>query len=94
MIDEFISSGEASWVNALTSSCYCRMVTKGRARTNVAIVCVEQLYPVPQRRLAAALDRYPKATEVCWVQERGGESDPDPAAVCVCAAHGLVGLRI
>jgi hypothetical protein len=22
------------------------------------------------------------------------ESDPDPAAACVCAAHGLVGLRV
>ncbi|MGH3830194.1 MAG: multifunctional oxoglutarate decarboxylase/oxoglutarate dehydrogenase thiamine pyrophosphate-binding subunit/dihydrolipoyllysine-residue succinyltransferase subunit [Pseudonocardiaceae bacterium] len=36
---------------------------------NTAIVRIEQLYPVPQRRLAAALDRYPKATDVCWVQE-------------------------
>jgi multifunctional 2-oxoglutarate metabolism enzyme len=36
---------------------------------NVAIVRIEQLYPVPQRRLAAALDRYPKVTDMCWVQE-------------------------
>ena len=36
---------------------------------NTAIVRIEQLYPVPQRRLAAALDRYPKAIDVCWVQE-------------------------
>ena len=36
---------------------------------NTAIVRIEQLYPVPERRLAAALDRYPKATDVCWVQE-------------------------
>ena len=36
---------------------------------DIAIVRIEQLYPVPQRRLAAALDRYPNATEVCWVQE-------------------------
>jgi 2-oxoglutarate decarboxylase len=40
-----------------------------RGIEDIAIVRVEQLYPVPQRRLAAALDRYPKATEVCWVQE-------------------------
>jgi multifunctional 2-oxoglutarate metabolism enzyme len=40
-----------------------------RGVNNTAIVRIEQLYPVPQRRLAAALDRYPKATEVCWVQE-------------------------
>jgi 2-oxoglutarate decarboxylase len=36
---------------------------------NTAIVRIEQLYPVPQRRLSAALERYPNATEVCWVQE-------------------------
>jgi multifunctional 2-oxoglutarate metabolism enzyme len=36
---------------------------------DVAIVRIEQLYPLPQRRLAAALDRYPSATDVRWVQE-------------------------
>jgi 2-oxoglutarate decarboxylase len=36
---------------------------------NTAIVRIEQLYPVPQRRLAAALDRYLNATDICWVQE-------------------------
>ena len=36
---------------------------------NTAIVRIEQLYPVPQRRLAAALDRYPNATDLRWVQE-------------------------
>jgi len=36
---------------------------------DVAIVRVEQLYPVPKRRLAEALDRYPNAEDVRWVQE-------------------------
>ncbi|MGH3786161.1 MAG: multifunctional oxoglutarate decarboxylase/oxoglutarate dehydrogenase thiamine pyrophosphate-binding subunit/dihydrolipoyllysine-residue succinyltransferase subunit [Pseudonocardiaceae bacterium] len=40
-----------------------------RGIDDTAIVRIEQLYPVPQRRLAAALDHYPKATAVCWVQE-------------------------
>ncbi|MGH3512246.1 MAG: multifunctional oxoglutarate decarboxylase/oxoglutarate dehydrogenase thiamine pyrophosphate-binding subunit/dihydrolipoyllysine-residue succinyltransferase subunit [Pseudonocardiaceae bacterium] len=40
-----------------------------RGIADTAIVRVEQLYPVPQRRLATALDRYPHATEVYWVQE-------------------------
>ncbi|MGH8987395.1 MAG: multifunctional oxoglutarate decarboxylase/oxoglutarate dehydrogenase thiamine pyrophosphate-binding subunit/dihydrolipoyllysine-residue succinyltransferase subunit, partial [Acidimicrobiales bacterium] len=35
----------------------------------VAIVRVEQLYPWPQRRIAAALDRYAAASEVVWLQE-------------------------
>ncbi|GAB2911578.1 multifunctional oxoglutarate decarboxylase/oxoglutarate dehydrogenase thiamine pyrophosphate-binding subunit/dihydrolipoyllysine-residue succinyltransferase subunit [Rhodococcus aerolatus] len=37
--------------------------------TDTAIVRVEQLYPVPRRRLTEALDRYPNAEEVRWVQE-------------------------
>jgi 2-oxoglutarate decarboxylase len=40
-----------------------------RGLSDIAIVRIEQLYPMPQRGLAAALDRYPKAAEVCWVQE-------------------------
>ncbi len=37
--------------------------------TDTAVVRVEQLYPVPRRRLAAILERYPNATEVRWTQE-------------------------
>ncbi len=35
----------------------------------VAILRVEQLYPWPEARLMAALDAYPNAREVWWVQE-------------------------
>ncbi|WP_328810033.1 multifunctional oxoglutarate decarboxylase/oxoglutarate dehydrogenase thiamine pyrophosphate-binding subunit/dihydrolipoyllysine-residue succinyltransferase subunit [Rhodococcus sp. NBC_00294] len=38
-------------------------------RDDVAIVRVEQLYPIPSRRIAEALDGYPNATEYRWVQE-------------------------
>ncbi|MGW5270080.1 multifunctional oxoglutarate decarboxylase/oxoglutarate dehydrogenase thiamine pyrophosphate-binding subunit/dihydrolipoyllysine-residue succinyltransferase subunit [Rhodococcus sp. NPDC003994] len=38
-------------------------------RDDVAIVRVEQLYPIPNRRIAEALDGYPNATEYRWVQE-------------------------
>ncbi|WP_425503992.1 multifunctional oxoglutarate decarboxylase/oxoglutarate dehydrogenase thiamine pyrophosphate-binding subunit/dihydrolipoyllysine-residue succinyltransferase subunit [Rhodococcus triatomae] len=38
-------------------------------RDDVAIVRVEQLYPVPSRRLRETLDRYPNASEFLWVQE-------------------------
>jgi 2-oxoglutarate dehydrogenase E1 component len=47
------------------------MVTS-EARTdnqNVALVRVEQLYPFPGEQIRTVLDRYPKLTEVCWVQE-------------------------
>ncbi|MCV7074036.1 multifunctional oxoglutarate decarboxylase/oxoglutarate dehydrogenase thiamine pyrophosphate-binding subunit/dihydrolipoyllysine-residue succinyltransferase subunit [Mycobacterium rufum] len=38
-------------------------------REDVAIVRVEQLAPLPKRRLAETLDRYPNAREKFWVQE-------------------------
>ncbi len=38
-------------------------------REDVAIVRVEQLYPLPRRRLAATLDEYPNTDEYFWVQE-------------------------
>jgi 2-oxoglutarate decarboxylase len=36
---------------------------------DTAIVRIEQLYPVPDRQLAAVLERYPNAEDVRWVQE-------------------------
>jgi 2-oxoglutarate decarboxylase len=38
-------------------------------RDDVAIVRIEQLYPIPKRRLANTLDTYPNAREFFWVQE-------------------------
>jgi 2-oxoglutarate decarboxylase len=38
-------------------------------RDDVAIVRIEQLYPLPHRRLGEVLERYPNATDVRWVQE-------------------------
>ena len=38
-------------------------------REDVAIVRIEQLYPLPKRRLGNTLDGYPNAREFCWVQE-------------------------
>ncbi|ORW91750.1 multifunctional oxoglutarate decarboxylase/oxoglutarate dehydrogenase thiamine pyrophosphate-binding subunit/dihydrolipoyllysine-residue succinyltransferase subunit, partial [Mycolicibacter terrae] len=38
-------------------------------RDDVAIVRVEQLAPLPKRRLGATLDRYPNAKQFFWVQE-------------------------
>ncbi|HEY7174585.1 MAG TPA: multifunctional oxoglutarate decarboxylase/oxoglutarate dehydrogenase thiamine pyrophosphate-binding subunit/dihydrolipoyllysine-residue succinyltransferase subunit [Micromonosporaceae bacterium] len=40
-----------------------------RGITNVAIVRVEQLYPLPVDEVKAALATYPNATDVAWVQE-------------------------
>jgi 2-oxoglutarate decarboxylase len=38
-------------------------------REDVAIVRIEQLAPLPKRRLNETLDRYPAAEEFFWVQE-------------------------
>ncbi len=35
----------------------------------IAIIRLEQLYPFPAAELAEALHRYPRAADVCWVQE-------------------------
>jgi 2-oxoglutarate dehydrogenase E1 component len=36
---------------------------------DIAIIRVEQLYPFPREELKSALERYPNAREVVWVQE-------------------------
>jgi multifunctional 2-oxoglutarate metabolism enzyme len=38
-------------------------------RDDVAIVRVEQLYPLPKRRLNETLDQYPNVSQYFWVQE-------------------------
>ncbi|HEX7227115.1 MAG TPA: 2-oxoglutarate dehydrogenase E1 component, partial [Candidatus Binatia bacterium] len=38
-------------------------------RADVAIVRIEQFYPVPEERLRSALERYPDGTPVVWIQE-------------------------
>jgi 2-oxoglutarate dehydrogenase E1 component len=40
-----------------------------KAREDVAVCRLEQLYPVPMRDLRGMLDAYPKAEEIVWVQE-------------------------
>ncbi|AXX33583.1 Dihydrolipoamide succinyltransferase component (E2) of 2-oxoglutarate dehydrogenase complex [Actinosynnema pretiosum subsp. pretiosum] len=40
-----------------------------RGAKDTAIVRVEQLYPVPKRKLNEALEAYPNANDVRWVQE-------------------------
>ena len=36
---------------------------------NVAIIRLEQFYPFPKNELSAALNKYRRVSEVCWVQE-------------------------
>ena len=45
---------------------------------DTAIVRIEQLYPLPHRKLAAVLERYPNAEDVRWVQEEPANQGPWP----------------
>ena len=38
-------------------------------QTDTAVLRVEQLYPLPAEEIVEALERYPSATDVVWVQE-------------------------
>ncbi|MEV8611867.1 multifunctional oxoglutarate decarboxylase/oxoglutarate dehydrogenase thiamine pyrophosphate-binding subunit/dihydrolipoyllysine-residue succinyltransferase subunit [Amycolatopsis sp. NPDC051373] len=40
-----------------------------REANDVAIVRIEQYYPLPKRKLLAAIERYSNATQIAWVQE-------------------------
>ena len=66
-----------------------------RGLTDVALVRLEQLYPVPDRRLAAVLDRYPNAEDVRWVQEEPGNQGAWPflGLVLPVKMPRLVGIK-
>jgi 2-oxoglutarate dehydrogenase E1 component len=40
-----------------------------RQSTDIAIVRIEQLYPLHTKKLAEVLSRYAKCSDICWVQE-------------------------
>jgi multifunctional 2-oxoglutarate metabolism enzyme len=54
----------------------------------VPVIRIEQLYPWPADALFAALDRYPRATEVVWLQEEPENMGPWPF-VHVLLHHSL-----
>ena len=47
-------------------------------RDDIAIVRIEQLYPVPHRRLRKTIEQYPNATDFVWVQEEPANQGPWP----------------
>ena len=46
-----------------------RAQRKKRGDTHTTIMALEQLYPFPEKELAAAFNQHPAAREVVWVQE-------------------------
>ena len=66
-----------------------------RGVDGVALVRVEQLYPIADRQLASVLDRYPNAEDVRWVQEEPANQGAWPFLGLVLPEKlpRLVGLR-
>ncbi|MFZ5828724.1 MAG: 2-oxoglutarate dehydrogenase E1 component, partial [Planctomycetota bacterium] len=50
---------------------------RDRQRDDIALIRVEQLYPMPEAQLAAALKAFPAGTPVYWVQE-----EPENMGAC------------
>ena len=46
-----------------------RVERKKRKDNSVAVVFVEQMYPFPEKELAAEIARHPEARDIVWVQE-------------------------
>ena len=57
-----------------------------RARDDVAIVRLEQLYPFPAAELTEILTRYPHAGEFCWVQEEPENRARETSSRCASSA--------
>ncbi len=71
VIDDTVAPAGVTRVLLCSGKVYYDLVTASdeRARTDTAIVRVEQLYPLPIDEIRAALGRYPGATDVAWVQD-------------------------
>jgi 2-oxoglutarate dehydrogenase E1 component len=57
---------------------YDAMRRRDETSAPVAVVRVEQLYPFPEEQIRAAVDRYPNAASVVWLQEEPENMGPWP----------------
>ncbi len=65
-----------------------------RGANDVAIVRLEQLYPLPGAEVAAALARYPQAADVAWVQEEPANQGAWQFIALNLAEYLPAGLRL
>jgi 2-oxoglutarate dehydrogenase E1 component len=68
--DAFVTKKSVKRVLLCTGKIYFELLENQQKynRKDVAIVRVEQLYPMPEKQLAAVYEKY-KGAEFCWVQE-------------------------
>ncbi|MEZ4547917.1 MAG: 2-oxoglutarate dehydrogenase E1 component, partial [Thermodesulfobacteriota bacterium] len=75
VIDDEMSDAQAKGVKRLilcSGKVYVDLISSDERKQNskdIAIARVEQLYPIPTKRLTQVLERYPKLKEVVWLQE-------------------------
>jgi 2-oxoglutarate dehydrogenase E1 component len=75
VIDDEMSDAQAKGVKRLilcSGKVYIDLISSEQRKQNskdIAIARVEQLYPMPTKRLTQVLERYPKLKEVVWLQE-------------------------
>ncbi|NIJ10791.1 2-oxoglutarate decarboxylase [Saccharomonospora amisosensis] len=69
--DADIDPGKARKVLLTSGKLYWELVVERQKRQldDIAIVRVEQYYPLPKKKLLAAMQRYSAASQVVWVQE-------------------------
>jgi 2-oxoglutarate dehydrogenase E1 component len=68
--DNFVDSKKVTRVIFCTGKVYYDLLDRQQKekRTDVAIIRIEQLYPLPALKISAVIEKYKKA-EMCWVQE-------------------------
>ena len=69
--DDKVDAGEVSRILLVSGKLYYELLAEreSREREDVAILRLEQLYPLPEDGLAEALDRYPGDAPIVWIQE-------------------------
>ncbi|NKQ59172.1 multifunctional oxoglutarate decarboxylase/oxoglutarate dehydrogenase thiamine pyrophosphate-binding subunit/dihydrolipoyllysine-residue succinyltransferase subunit, partial [Amycolatopsis sp. K13G38] len=69
--DKEVNPGNVRKVLLTSGKLYWELVAERTKReaNDVAIVRIEQYYPLPEKKLRAALERYTSASQVAWVQE-------------------------
>mgnify|MGYP001026030989 FL=1 len=68
--DSYVDTKKVKRVNLCTGKIYYDLLEKQQAdnRKDVAVVRLEQIYPMPEKQMENLMKKYPKA-EFCWVQE-------------------------
>jgi len=68
--DDYVDAKKVKRVNICSGKIYYHLLAKQQEdkRTDVAIVRLEQIYPMPEKQMEALMKKY-KDAEFCWVQE-------------------------